>query len=145
MAGANTRRECPARMRSQSSPSRPPPPLCDFAHLSVYYRGVAIDVEVNLRIPSLTVRPVGKPNQRIDNGAVRFSKRITVNAVPKPGESLSVSAQSGEPFECSVTRSDWSEEKNLFIVSCTYARRSITSEEYEDLVSDPAWVKKQLP
>ena len=104
-----------------------------------------IDAEVNLKIPSLTIRSAGKPDQRIDNGAVRFSKRITVDAVPKAGDWLSLSTKFGEPFECTVMRSDWSEEKNLFIVSCAYGRRSITSEEYEGLMNDPAWATKQLP
>src|SRR6266403_5820907 len=85
-----------------------------------YHRRVAIDVEVNLKIPSLTIRSVGKPDQKIDNGAVRFSKRIAVDSVPKPRDWLSLSTQFGDPFECTVTRSDWNEEKNLFIVSSAY-------------------------
>ena len=104
-----------------------------------------MDAEVNLKIPSLTVRPVGKPDQRIDNGSVRFTKRITVEAVPKPGDWLQLSTRFGEPFDCTVTRTDWDEEKNIFVISCSYARRSITADEHTALLTDPDWATKQLP
>jgi len=111
----------------------------------VYDSIMAIDVEVNLRVPSLVVRAAGKPDQRIDNGSLRFAKRIPVEAIPKPGDWLPVSTRGGEPWECTVTRCDWSEEKNLFVVSCAYGRRSITPEEYDALLNDPDWTTKQLP
>jgi hypothetical protein len=112
---------------------------------SKYYVLMAIEVEVNMRVPSLTVRSPGKPDQRIDNSNVRFSKRISVESIPKPGEWLQLSTRSGEPFECTVSRSDWSEEKNLFIVTCAFSRRSITHAEHDALLSDPEWATKQLP
>jgi hypothetical protein len=105
---------------------------------------MAIDIEVNLKIPSLSVRSPGQPDQRIDNGNVRFTKRITVEALPKPGESLALSTQAGEPFECTVTRADWDDHKDLFVVSCSYSRRSIAAVEYNALVADSDWSAKQL-
>jgi len=104
-----------------------------------------IEVEVNLKIPSLTVRSAANAQMRIDNGSVRFSKRVTVEAIPKAGDRMMLSTRSTPSFECTVTRSDWSEEKNLFVVSCSYARRSITSEEHDALLSDPDWSARQLP
>jgi hypothetical protein len=104
-----------------------------------------IDAEVNLKIPSLTVKSPGKPDQRIDNGSVRFTKRITVETVPKPGDWLQLSTRLGEPFDCTVTRSDWDEEKNMFVVSCSYGRRSITADEHNALLNDSDWATKQLP
>ena len=105
-----------------------------------------IDVEVNLKVPSLTVRVPGKPEpQRIDNGSVRFTKRTTVEAIPKPGDWLPLSTRFGEPFDCTVTRAEWDEEKNIFIVSCSYARRSITADEHTALLNDSDWATKQLP
>jgi hypothetical protein len=103
-----------------------------------------IEVEVNLKIPSLTVHSPGKPDQRIDNSSVRFSRRITVEAVPKPGDWLPLSTRFADPFECTVTRVDWNDEKNLFVVSCTYSRRSITGGEHDALLTDPDWATKQL-
>src|SRR5437868_3358567 len=104
-----------------------------------------IEVEVNLKIPSLTIRSATNAETRIDNGSVRFIKRVAVDAIPKPGDRLTLSTRRTPAFECTVTRSDWSEEKNVFIVSCSYARRSITPEEHDALLTDPEWSSKQLP
>lgn len=106
---------------------------------------MSIEVEVTLRVPSLTIKSSGNPDRRIDNGSIRFSKRITVETVPKSGESLQLSTHVGDPFECTVTRLDWSDDKNLFVVACAYGRRSITPEEYDALMNDPDWATKQLP
>ena len=105
----------------------------------------SVEVEVNLKIPSLTVKSPGKPDQRIDNGSVRFTKRITVDGVPKPDGWLQLSTRIGEPFDCTVTRVEWSDDKNMFVVSCSYGRRSITADEYHALLTDADWATKQLP
>jgi hypothetical protein len=93
----------------------------------------------------LTVRAPNEPDRRIDNSAVRFTKRIEVPALPKAGEVLSLSTDGGRTsFECTVTRSDWSEEKGLFVVACTYAKRSLPAETYSALVNDAEWTMKPL-
>src|SRR5215208_2543180 len=103
------------------------------------------EIEVNMRGPTLTVRAPKGPDRRIDNSAVRFTKRIEVAALPKPGEVLSLSTDGGRTtFECTVTRSDWHEEKGLFVVSCTYAKRSLPVETYSALVNDAEWTMKPL-
>ena len=104
-----------------------------------------IEVEVSMKIPGRVIHAPGKPDQRIDNRSVRFTKRITVEVIPKPGDWLPLSTRIGEPFQSSVTRAEWNEEKNLFVVSCTYARRSITAEEHGALLTDPDWATKELP
>jgi hypothetical protein len=103
------------------------------------------EIEVNMRVPTLTVRAPNEPDRRIDNSAVRFTKRIEVPALPKPGELLSLSTDGGRTtFECTVMRSDWSEEKGLFVVACTYAKRSLAVETYSALVNDAEWTMKPL-
>jgi hypothetical protein len=97
------------------------------------------EIEVNMRVPTLTVRAANEPDRRIDNSAVRFTKRIEVPALPKPGELLALST-----FECTVMRSDWNEEKGLFVVACTYAKRSLPVETYSALVNDNEWTMKPL-
>jgi hypothetical protein len=47
-------------------------------------------------------------------------------------------------FDCTVTRSDWNEEKGLFVVACTYAKRSLPVETYSALVNDGEWTMKPL-
>jgi len=103
------------------------------------------EIEVNLRVPTLTVKTPNEPDRRIDNSAVRFLKRIEVPSLPKPGELLSLSTNGGQTtFECTVTRSDWHEEKALFVVACTYAKRSLPVDTYSALVNDTDWTMKQL-
>ena len=103
------------------------------------------EIEVNLRVPTLTVKTPNEPDRRIDNSAVRFTKRIEVPSLPKPGDLLSVSTGGGRTtFECTVMRSDWHEEKELFVVACTYAKRSLPVETYTALVNDDEWTMKQL-
>jgi hypothetical protein len=103
------------------------------------------EIEVNMRVPTLTVRAPNEPDRRIDNSAVRFTKRIEVPALPKAGEVLSLSTDSGKTtFDFTVTRSDWSEEKGMFVVACTYAKRSLPPETYSALVNDAEWTMKPL-
>ncbi len=98
-----------------------------------------------MRVPTLTVRAPNEPDKRIDNSIVRFTRRIQVPNLPKPGEVLSLSADSGKmTFDCTVTRSDWNEEKGLFVVACTYAKRSLPMETYSALVNDGEWTMKPL-
>jgi len=118
---------------------------CLVERVTLSVPAMSITVEANLRIPSVTIKSVDAPARRIDNGSVRFIKRIEVDAVPKPGSKLPLSTSSGGPFDATVTRVEWSEGKNLFVVSCTYERRSMTPADYDCLITDPAWVVNQLP
>ena len=106
---------------------------------------MAIRVEANLRIPRVTVSSPDQPPQVIDNSGRRFTKLIDVPTIPKPGESLELSIGGGIVFTCTVTRADWSDDRDLFVVSCAYAKRSLSAEEYHALVSDSDWTMKQLP
>ena len=102
-------------------------------------------VEISLRIPSLRVRREGKDDpETIANSDVRFSKRVEVQAIPKPGDVLQMAVGSGEPFGCDVVRSDWHEEKNMFVVACRYSKRSISPAEYEALMNSPDWQVRAL-
>lgn len=103
-----------------------------------------IDVEVNMKIPRVTIRAQGQADKIIDNSTVRFTTLIKVPAIPKQGTPLQLATRDGGGFESTVTRSDWSEEKSLFIVSCSYAKRSMSADEYNALVGDPEWTMKQL-
>jgi len=103
-----------------------------------------IDVEANMKIPRLTIRAPNQPDKVIDNSAVRFIKRIQVPAIPKPGASLTLTASGGQVYESTVTRADWHEEKAMFVVACSYAKRSISADDYHALVNDPDWTMKPL-
>ena len=102
-------------------------------------------VEISLRIPSLRVRREGtEAPETIANSDVRFGKRIEVKAIPKPGDILTMTVSSGGTFECDVVRSDWQHDKNMFVVSCRYSKRSISPAEYQALVGASDWQVRPL-
>jgi hypothetical protein len=106
---------------------------------------VPIDVEINLRIPRLTIRSANAPDKVIDNSVVRFTRLAQVPAIPKAGDPLQLAARvAGDVIDCVVTRADWSEDKERFIVSCNYSKKSIAAADYEGLVADPDWTMKPL-
>lgn len=64
---------------------------------------VPIEVEVNLRIPTLTLRSATEPDRRVDNSIVRFVKRVEVPAIPKVGEVMHLSTHIGDAFEATIS------------------------------------------
>lgn len=103
-----------------------------------------MDVEVSMRIPNMKVRALDEHGYPIDHSAVRFKKLVTVATIPKPGDSLKLTTRSGRTLESKVVRADWHEGRGLFVLSCQYANRSISADEYGALVNDPDWQMKPL-
>lgn len=102
-------------------------------------------VLINLRIPSLTVKHDVDAPRRIDNSNVRFLKTVDLPAIPKPGETLDLSADAlPTRFGCVVKRADWDDRENMFVVACAYAKTSIPEAEYRALVGSPDWVARPL-
>ncbi|OFW37314.1 MAG: hypothetical protein A3F70_06715 [Acidobacteria bacterium RIFCSPLOWO2_12_FULL_67_14] len=102
-------------------------------------------VEISLRIPSLRVRREGKEDpETIANSEVRFSKQIELEAIPKPGDVLTMVVSSGVTFECEVVRSDWSQDKNMFVVACRFSGRSISAAGYQALMDSSDWHVRPL-
>jgi hypothetical protein len=102
------------------------------------------EVEVSLRVPNMKVRALDDNGYPIDHANVRFRKMINLPAIPKPDQTLELDTQSGKVIQARVVRSDWIESRELFVVSCQYANRSITPEEYGALSEDPSWELKPL-
>lgn len=102
-------------------------------------------VEISLRIPSLRVRREGKEApETIANSDVRFGKRVELEAIPKPGDVLTMTVGSGGTFECEVVRSDWQHDKNMFVIMCRYAKRSISPADYQALIDSSDWKVRAL-
>jgi hypothetical protein len=102
-----------------------------------------IILEVNLRIPDVSVRTPHEPVRRIMNSESRFWKMIDVLVLPKRGEALELSTRS-YTFHATVNRLDWHDEKNRFVAACQFSKRSMTLEEYDGLRADPDWTMKPL-
>jgi hypothetical protein len=106
---------------------------------------MAQTVEISLRIPSLRVRREGKEDpETIANGDVRFIKQVELTAIPKAGESLTMTVGSSDSFACEVVRSDWQNDKNMFVIACRYSKGSISLVEYQALMDAPDWQVRPL-
>ena len=96
-------------------------------------------IEVRLRVPRNSKAPLLDDNgYPLDTASVRFRKLMTVAAIPKPGESIELTA-GGQTLLATVVRADWSDADGKFIVACQYTRRSISVDENNALVADPEW------
>jgi hypothetical protein len=69
---------------------------------------------------------------------------IDVERIPKPEEPIELTTSSGRIIPARVARSDWNEGRGMFLITCQYANRSSTPEEYGALADDPAWELKHL-
>jgi hypothetical protein len=78
----------------------------------------------------------------IDHQSMRFRRMIDVPGVPKPDDVLELATQSGQVIPAIVLRTDWSEHS--VVVSCRFARQSISVTEYYALSDDPGWELKHL-
>jgi hypothetical protein len=105
---------------------------------------MVMDVEIELRIPTLTVKKDDGSDGKIDNTRVRFKKVIQVPAFPPQGSTIQLSAGSDLAFECTIARADWHEDKQLFVLSCKYPKQRMPLLEYEMLLSDPLWRRTEL-
>jgi hypothetical protein len=102
-------------------------------------------VEISLRIPSLRIRREDKDAlETINNSDIRFSKKLELESIPKPGVVLTMNISSGETFECDVVRSDWHHDKNMFVVACRYSKRSVSPTEYHALMNSSDWHMRAL-
>ena len=101
-------------------------------------------VEVRLPVPNMKVRALDENGYPIDHASMRFRKVIEVPKIPKADEMLDLATSSGRTLQARVVRADWNEGRGLFVLSCQYANRSITAEEYGALASDPEWQLKHL-
>jgi hypothetical protein len=105
---------------------------------------MSMEVEVRLRVPNMKNRVLDENGYPIDHSSMRFRKVIEVPKIPKPEETIELATRSGKTLMARVARTDWNEDRGLFVLSCQYANRSISPEEYALLVDDPDWQLKHL-
>lgn len=101
-------------------------------------------VQISLRIPRVKDANKDAAGYPIDNSVVRFIKLIELDAVPKVGDILQLTSQPELAFEVSVARTEWSDAKAMFVVSCRYTNKAIPRHEYLALMADPEWTLKPL-
>jgi hypothetical protein len=103
-----------------------------------------MEVEINLRIPAIKDPLKDGAGWSINNADVRFTKRVTLHSLPKVGEFVELMIRPEYRFQATVTRADWDEGKEMFIVACRYSKTSIPRPEYLALMNDHEWTMNPL-
>jgi hypothetical protein len=103
-------------------------------------------VEISLKIPSLraTRERQQNPSTITTTNEVRFIKHVELEAIPRAGDLLTMTVAAGAPFQCHVIRSDWHHDKNMFVIACRYAKRSISEADYQALLVASDWQLRAL-
>jgi hypothetical protein len=97
-------------------------------------------VEVRLKIPSLRAQREGTDSpSKIANDDVRFVKQVSLEGIPQAGDVLTMTIGSAATFQCQVVRSEWHDDRNMFVIACRYAKRTISEAEYRGLMEAPDW------
>lgn len=92
----------------------------------------------------MKVRALDQNGYPIDHSSMRFRKVIEVPRIPRVGDVLDLMTSSGRSLRATVARADLDEARSLFVVSCQYAERSISPDDYGALSNDPEWELKHL-
>src|SRR5436309_2545457 len=103
-----------------------------------------MEVEISLRIPAVKDPLKDATGWPINNSDVRFIKRVKTETLPKPGDVVDLMTRPDHIFQATVVQSDWHEEKEIFVVSCRYAKQSIPRPQYVALMEDSEWTMKPL-
>src|SRR6188768_34205 len=105
---------------------------------------MSMRAEVRLRVPNMKIRALDPNGYPIDHSSMRFRKIIEVPRMPRAGDLLELSTASGRILQATVARADLDEPRSLFVLSCQYAERSISADDYAALADDPEWELKHL-
>jgi hypothetical protein len=100
--------------------------------------------EVRLRVPNMKVRALDQNGYPIDHSSMRFRKVIEIPRFPRAGDSLELTTSAGRTLRATVVRAELDEPRSLFVLSCQYAERSISADDYAALSNDPEWELKHL-
>ena len=101
-------------------------------------------VEISLRIPSIRAIRDGKDSPTtITNSDMRFIKQVELESIPKAGDILTMTVES-DAFRCEVIRSDWQNDRNIFVIACRYSKRAISDAEYQAFLNAPDWHRRAL-
>jgi hypothetical protein len=100
--------------------------------------------EVRLRVPNMKARALDPKGYPIDHAEMRFRKIIEIPSFPHAGDSLELTTSSGQTLRANVVRADLDEARGLFVLSCQYAEKSISPDDYAALANDPGWALKHL-
>jgi hypothetical protein len=100
--------------------------------------------EVRLRVPNMKVRALDPNGYPIDHSSMRFRKVIEIPRFPHAGDVLELTTSAGRTLRATVTHAELDEPRSLFVLSCQYASKTISPDDYAALSNDPEWQLKHL-
>lgn len=92
----------------------------------------------------MKVRALDSNGYPIDHSSMRFRKVIEIPRFPRAGDVLDLTTSAGRTLRAIVVRADLDEPRELFILSCQYASKSISPDDYAALTNDSDWQLKHL-
>jgi hypothetical protein len=92
----------------------------------------------------MKVRALDPNGYPIDHSSMRFRRVIEIPQFPRVGHVLELPTRSGRMLQANVTHVELDEPRALFQLSCQYANRSISTDDYAALSNDPDWQLKHL-
>jgi hypothetical protein len=92
----------------------------------------------------MKVRALDQNGYPIDHSSMRFRKVIEIPRFPRAGDALELTTSAGRTLRATVVRAELDEPRSLFVLSCQYADRSISADDYAALSNDPEWELKHL-
>jgi hypothetical protein len=100
--------------------------------------------EIRLRVPNMKVRALDAKGYPIDHNEMRFRKVIEIPRFPKVGDAIELTTSAGRPLRAVIAHTEIDESRSLFVLSCRYAERSISADDYAALSNDAEWQLKHL-
>ena len=95
--------------------------------------------EIRLRVPNMKVRAKDSNGYPINHESMRFRKVIDIPRFPHAGDVLELTTSAGRTLRATVVRAELDEPRALFVLSCQYANKSISPDDYAALANDPEW------
>jgi hypothetical protein len=93
----------------------------------------------------MKVRALDHNGYPIDHAQMRFRKVIEIPRFPRVGDLLELAVTAaGRSLRATVVHVELDEPRSLFVLSCQYADKSISPEDYGTLANDPEWQLKHL-
>lgn len=100
--------------------------------------------EIRLRVPNMKVRAKDLNGYPIDHASMRFRRVIEIPAFPRVGDTVDLPTSAGRTLQATVVHAELDEPRSLFVLSCRYAQKAISLDDYTALSDDPAWELKHL-
>jgi hypothetical protein len=103
-----------------------------------------MQAEIRLRVPNMKARAMDPKGNPIDHHSMRFRRVIEIPRFPHVGDTVDLPTSAGLTLQATVVHAELDEPRTLFVLSCRFAGKSISADDYAALSNDPEWELKHL-